>query len=39
MSLRVEVPDLPQGEDENDDICCDVRYGVADEEMLGVYAL
>ena len=39
MSLRGEVPDLAQGEDENDDVCCDIRYGVADEEMLGIYAL
>ena len=39
MALRVEVPDLSQGEDENDDVCCDIRHGVADEEMLGVNAL
>ena len=39
MSLRVEVPDFAQGEDENDDVCCDIRYGVADEELLGIYAL
>lgn len=39
MALRVEVPDLAQGKDENDDVRRDVRDGVADEEMLGVYAL
>lgn len=38
MALRVEVPDLSQGKNENDDIRRDVRYGVADEEMLSVYA-
>ena len=39
MALRVEVPDLAQGEDEDDNVRCDVRDGVADEEMLGVDAL
>lgn len=38
MALRVEVPDLSQGKNENDDIRYDVRYGVADEEMFSVYA-
>ena len=38
MSLRVEAPDLSQGKDEDDDVRCDIRYGVADEEMLGVDA-
>ena len=38
MSLRVEMPDLSQGKYEDDDICCDIRYGVADEKMLSVYA-
>ena len=39
MSLRVEAPDLSQGKDQNDNVCCDIRYGVADKEMLSVYAL
>ncbi len=39
MSLRVEAPDLSQGKDENDNVGHDIRHGVADEEMLGVYAL
>lgn len=39
MSLRVEVPDLSQGKNENDNIRCDIRYGAADKEMLHVYAL
>lgn len=39
MALRVEVPNLSQGKNENDDVRCDVRYGVADEEMLSVYTL
>ena len=38
MALRVEVPDLAQGQDEDDDVGRDVRDRVPDEEMLRVDA-
>lgn len=39
MPLRVEAPNFSQRKDEDDDVRYDVRYSVADEEMLGVDAL
>lgn len=38
MPLRVEAPDLPQREDEDDNVGHDVGHGVADEEVLRVDA-